>query len=160
MQVKTDFFSFLNDQTCWGIVAGEGTGSVVELLIGEKIKRERPLDNPIVDSAVREYDPEISIFIQCAWRLANKEKVICSCLSSNQNDGPMLSGLRRLKDNRISSTVLNVESMDLSIRFADDLVFSIFNNFPIESEYDDAYWITSGNRCFAIKDLSLYETIV
>ncbi|MBN1498645.1 MAG: hypothetical protein JW982_00690 [Spirochaetes bacterium] len=37
--------NLLVNKTCWGVVYGNGSGSIIELLIGDKLKRDKPLKN-------------------------------------------------------------------------------------------------------------------
>lgn len=115
---------FLNDLRrleglqCWGITAGEGTGSHVSLDFGKKIERARLLRNPHLSEAVRNFTGEFGIFVQdCAWRL-DADKVICSSKTPNANDGPMALGLRNLVDQRVVNAVATLPGYDLLIEFS------------------------------------------
>src|SRR5579863_4372902 len=115
---------FLNDLRrleglhCWGITAGEGTGSHVSLDFGKKVERAKPLRNRHLTEAVRKFTGEFGIFVQgCAWRL-DADKMICSSKTPNTNDGPMALGLRTLLDQRVVNAATTLPEYDLLIEFS------------------------------------------
>src|SRR5215470_15713937 len=69
-KISVEFEEALNrlvGQLCWGVSAGAGTGSIVDLKIGRKILRKTPVRNPHLSRLQRKYDSEYAIFIECAW---------------------------------------------------------------------------------------------
>ena len=156
MNFCTDF-TFLNQQVCWGTIAGAGTGSVFHLLLGSKIQRKRPIGNPCLDSEVRNYDGEISIFVQCSWRLATSERIICTNWSPSENDGPMVTGLKKLIGKKVYEVHLQPETLDLVVSFDDDLKLSLFNNGYNEDENDHSYSVRYDSIWYSVKDLGILQ---
>lgn len=61
---------------CWGSVEGEGTGSVILFMFGEKIPNLKPIENEHLSKDVQNFESEFSLFIQCVWRVDSNKKVI------------------------------------------------------------------------------------
>jgi len=108
---------------CWAVVGGMGTGSVIQLNIGEKVLREKPLRNTKVDELVRLYDSTIGFRIECPWRIESKEEVFCASHHSNEEDGPYEFGFNKIRGQIISGVELTKPAYDLHIKFMND--FSI-----------------------------------
>jgi hypothetical protein len=148
-----DFISTLQHlvgKNCWGFVAGEGTGSVVALDFGDRVKRDRPLKNPHLTREQRENSAELSLLVQCAWRLDSPEQVICSAWDSNVADGPMLAGLQRVVGKNVYSVVVDVVSLDLTLRFDAGLCLKIFCDRVNVDEDEDNYSFYTPTRTFAV----------
>jgi hypothetical protein len=116
----------LQDLECWGIVAGEGTGSRVALDFGQRIPRARPLKNPTLPEIHRQYKGEFGIFVQnCAWRL-DSGITVCTSKSPNTSDGEMVRGLQNLVGRRVVSVLVTSPAHDLVIEFSDGIKLSLF----------------------------------
>ena len=103
---------------CWSVVAGEGTGSMVSLDFGRKQRRKTAVRNRHLTRTQREFEGEFDLFIQgCAWRLEEPRKVICSSMSDNANDGPMVAGLERLDEQKVLRVVIDYPGYDLALTF-------------------------------------------
>lgn len=113
-------------QPCWSVVAGEGTGSIIALDFGKKIPRVVPLTNLHLTEDQRYFKAEMSLFIECAWRLDSHNGVICGSSDSDVNDGPMVRGLALIVDQKVGSVELAEPFWDLTIRFTGDLLLKIF----------------------------------
>ena len=157
-QIEIEEFSFLRGQLCWEVIAGSGAGSNIRLLIGDRIKRLRPIPNPTLSPLAREYDSAFDVFVQCGWRLYTSERIICSSLSDNSIDGPMVTGLRSLIGSTILEIDLNVATLDLLICFSNGLSFSIFNDVPTDTEDDEAYSIRGNQVMRAIRHFKIYRS--
>src|ERR1700760_3860825 len=103
---------------CWGVIAGSGSGSRVTLHLGKRIKRERPLMNPRLPELVRSHTGEYGLFIEnCAWRL-DGDSTLCTSKTPNENDGPMVAGLRSLEGQRIVATLAVSGIQDVVLEFS------------------------------------------
>src|SRR4051794_4918517 len=103
---------------CWGVVAGEGTGSHVTLDFGRKIERARPLRNPTLPDSLRHFKGEFGVFIQnCAWRL-DINSIVCSSKTPNDNDGAMVRGLPMLIGQHVVTATAVLPGHDLVIEFS------------------------------------------
>lgn len=104
MTAIDEFFRGIIGQTCWSVSAGPGTGSMVALYIGEKIRRARPHKNPALSPDQREFDAEFDVFIKdAAWQVTHGDEIICTSDDSNDFGGLMLSGLKRLVGRSVAS---------------------------------------------------------
>ncbi len=55
----------LVDKECWGIVDAPGTGSVINLSIGDKYPKKIPSKNINISELERKYESENSFMISC-----------------------------------------------------------------------------------------------
>ena len=129
----------LQSLECWGIGAGEGTGSHATLHFGQKIPRGRALRNPILTEALRQYTGEFVIFIQnCAWRLDSECEVICTSKSPNANDGEMVRGFQSLVGKNVVSVLMAPPAGDLVVEFSRAMKLSLFCDcFDQDSDRDN-----------------------
>ena len=97
MNINT-YIDSLKGKLCWSIVAGSGTGSVVNLGFGGKKKRREPLTNSKLTNEQRCFTPELELMIYCAWRLLKSDVVLCGWRDSNELGGDMLNGLHLLHE--------------------------------------------------------------
>jgi hypothetical protein len=114
------------DQLCWGVAAGEGTGSTVCFNIGRKIPMQKPLSNPYLHPDMRIYDSELGIMIECAWRLEQGSSVICDSGESNSNEGSMIKGLNNLAGRHIKLLSILPPALDMTIEFEDEYLLKVF----------------------------------
>ena len=139
----------LEQLKCWSVIAGEGTGSHIELYFGKKILRKHPLKNPYLSKEVRKFDSEFSLFAEeCSWRLESDREVICGSMSENDNDGVMLSGLMRLLNQKVHDVLVLTPSLDLKIEFNNNLRLVLFCNTGSD---DDNYSFSSLSNIFIVQ---------
>ena len=124
---------------CWGIVAGSGTGSVVDFLIGAMIPLATPLTNPHLSPEVRNNDSELGVFVKCAWRLDGPNAVVAGCWDSNEAGGPMLSGLSQIEGQVITRAVVVSVGLDLELGFAGGHSLRVFCDQTNSVDDDDNY---------------------
>ena len=125
-------------EECWGVVGGEGTGSVILLSIGERTIRPRPLRNPHLSDLVRRYDSAYSLRIGCPWRIDSPSEVVSGSHMVNANDGPMVNGLASICGQNISAVVCCAPAFDLTIRFENQHALVIHCS-EIDMAYDTCY---------------------
>jgi len=158
-QLDSRSLHFLVGKLCWGIVAGHGTGSAVDLFLGNKLPRKHVSANKSLDQEIRENDPEFNIFIHCSWRLVSEHGIICSSSWSSQVNGLAVEdGLAQLKSLKVVSVDLNSKMLDLSIVFENQITMSIFNDYVGDGDEDDSYWINSPEACFSVNGTSVSIT--
>ncbi len=113
---------------CWGVIAGQGTGSHVSLLLGMRIPRSRPIANKHLSEEVRWNDPEFSLFVQLApWELLRGDTLLCNSDSSNLPGDQMLNGLKALIGEKILKTDLS-EDFGLIIRCTSAVQLKIYHH--------------------------------
>jgi hypothetical protein len=155
--VTTQYADFLGELgklrgvTCWGVVAGEGTGSRATLHFGKKFARVRPLNNPTLSDTLRRFEGEFVLFVQnCAWRLET-DKVICSSKSPNDSNGALVEGLRSLVDQRVVSSESATPGYDLLMEFSTGARLRLFSDCFDEERDGDNYSLHSTSQIFTVR---------
>jgi hypothetical protein len=113
-------------QVCWAAASGEGTGSVVNFHLGQKIPRQRPIPNPHLHKDLQLNKGEFGIMVYCAWRLEQGSIVICGSGESNSNEGSMIKGLDNLTGRNIKSLSIFPPAFDMTIGFENECVLKVF----------------------------------
>ncbi|WP_147328081.1 MULTISPECIES: hypothetical protein [unclassified Duganella] len=109
--------STLSGEECWGVVCGEGSGSVLGLNIGARTPKQKPVNNPHLSELVRRYDCAYSMLIWCPWRIDSESKVIAGSHMPNANDGPMVVGSQSICQQRITGVTYSSPAFDLRLNF-------------------------------------------
>lgn len=155
-----EFYSNLDSligKECWGIVAGEGTGSILSLKFGEKISREKPIDNPHLSEDCRAFDAEFSFLIYSPWRLSNSSEILSSSYYDNANDGSMINGLNEILNKSVKNISCKSPCNDLRIQFESNTVLDIFA-CDIDIDEDSSFYdFYSPSGIFSIVGDSLIE---
>lgn len=125
-------------EECWGVVGGEGTGSVILLSIGAQIPRPRPLSNPHLSELCRHHEGAYSLRIMCPWRIDSPSQVIAGSHMSNANDGPMVSGLEEICGEKIVAVICTFPGLDLTIQFENQRSL-VIHCTEIGWDYDECY---------------------
>lgn len=117
-----DLLCAMRGEVCWSLVAGPGSGSMISMSLGRRIKRDRPIRNPYLSRIQQEYEGEFKVFIQqAAWKLKYQGNVLCTSNDSNEFGGPMLRGLKRLIGKRVHSVYFMRRTGDFKIIFEKQL---------------------------------------
>lgn len=147
-KLATEFARMLKSfvgRRCWGVVAGEGTGSVFILDFGRKVPRDKPIGNPHLTPERQRYTGEISLMVWSAWRIDSGRSVICGWNDSSRNDGPMVRGLKSLVNTSVKAVTIERPAMDLTISFA-RRTLRVFCDQTVPESGPDNYSITSALR--------------
>ncbi len=126
--MNQEFQNVLNiftGQRCWCSVAGEGTGSIFSLGFGRKIPLSKPLSNMHLSKDKRENTPEYSIMVWSSWALQKDGNVICDSDYPNDNDGPIVLGLKKLEGKTIKSIEATEPFLYLNVEFDDGYLMKI-----------------------------------
>ncbi|MFT3771557.1 MAG: hypothetical protein QM820_39585 [Minicystis sp.] len=135
---------------CWGVVAGEGTGSVVSLKFGGQTRRKKPLPNPSLSPAVREYEAEYSMLVQCVWRLDAPDRIVCGAWDSNEAGGAMLTGLGEIVNHDVRLVTIAAPSADLEMVFDNGLKLKVFCDRINVDEAEDNYCFYTPAAVFTV----------
>ena len=150
-QALNDAFHELEGLECWAWVAGRGTGSVVSLKFGEKIKRRIPVTNPHISEEARKFEGEYCLFIEgCAWRIEEEEVLGCS-VSSNEPDGAMIEALSQLINKKVVSVSLKYPSFDFSLLFEQGVSLHSFCFLKTADELDN-YTLSTRDSAWTVTD--------
>jgi hypothetical protein len=154
MNSSTDFsndLKLLHGLECWGVLAGEGTGSHVTLDFGRKIERARPLRNPTLPDSLRHFKGEFGVFIQnCAWRLET-DRIVCSSKTPNDNQGAMVRGLQMLIGQHIVTATAMLPGHDLVIEFSGPHTLRLFCDCFSQENDGDNYSLHTVDRVFTVQ---------
>ena len=111
------FLDLLIGKECWAVVGGEGTGSVISLSIGDKIRRDRPSKNENLPELVRNFKSEFGLFIESSWRIQNFSKILCASHHENSRNGPYQFGFSEIVGHKIVSASITEPAKDLMLDF-------------------------------------------
>lgn len=135
---------------CWGVVGGAGSGSVINLKVGDKIERDKPIGNDRLSEECRNYDSQFSVMAWNNWtlyrNLNGKDLVICD--SNSDNSGPMINGVSMLVGEKIEGYAFFYNERILELDFSggyclsfepfrEKKVFTLFlpsKNFTLSSD--------------------------
>lgn len=110
--------------TCWGAIAGEGTGSMITLDFGERIPIDPPLGNKALSNELRHFRGQYCIFVEgCSWRLEEKETIICSWGEEQNTIG---KEVQRLVGCQLTKAELPNWTLDLKLSFDDQYLLYLF----------------------------------
>lgn len=113
---RSDLLALIGEE-CWGVVCGEGTGSVLGLDIGARTLKRKPVNNSHLTELVRRYDSAYSMLVWCPWRIDSDSKVVAGSHMSNTNDGPMVIGSKSICGQRITAVTCSSPAFDLRLNF-------------------------------------------
>ena len=146
--VFLDALAALVGEECWGIVGGEGTGSIVSLKIGTRTPRARPLSNPHLSDLVRRYDSAYKLMLYCPWRIDALSQVVSGSHLSNANDGPMVRGYAPLLGQKIEAVTCRGPAFDLRLDFAQHSLHVFCS--AIGSDDDECYTFGTPHGWFKV----------
>jgi len=139
---------------CWGIVAGDGSGSIISLCIGDKIKRKKPIENPTLTKDVQEYDSEYRLLLFCVWRLDSDKKIICGAWDDNSQGGKMLKGLNMLVGRKITQVNVCEPALDITISFSGYVRLKVFCDQINEIDKYENYTLSTPMEVFVVGNRS------
>jgi hypothetical protein len=112
-------------KACWHVSVGGCTLPTFSLAIGGKNKRDRALRNPAQPVAFRKYEPEISFFVWCAWRLECGDLVV----ASDDGDADEITrSLKRIVGKSVAKIEVTPPAWDLVMSFDKGLRLVVFCN--------------------------------
>jgi hypothetical protein len=139
---------------CWGITAGERTGSVIDLDFGKKIHRKHPGPNPALPADLRLDDGELGMFIECAWRLDAADRVICGWGESGAEGGPLGRGLQLIVNKIVERVSIEQPAFDLALHFENGLVLRVFCDQTESAEDSNNYVLFTPDHYYVVSNRS------
>jgi hypothetical protein len=121
----------------------------VSLHFGGKVPLKQRLENPKLMDALRTHEGEYVMFIECAWRIDERDQVVAGCWDDNADGGPMLSGLRRIVGQPVRSIEIS-GACDLTIAFEGDLSLRVFCDQTNEEDGGDNYSLFTPSRTMTV----------
>lgn len=131
------FASRLVGQECKTVTGGAGSGSVIGLGFGDRLRRLKPLRNPMLSEADRKYASEFELTVYCAWRLRSQSDVLCGWRDAGDDRAWVL--LRSLIGRKVESATVQAKSQDLCVSFQGSLFLDVFCDITGENEFEDNY---------------------
>ncbi len=138
--------NLLVSKECWSFIAGPGTGSFVTLDFGPKVPRRTPLKNKTLTQEQREYRGEISLFVECSWRIDSGTEVVCSSQDDNEPGGEMLQGLKLLTGEKVEEVNVFPPALDLVLKLTGGFSLRLF----CDQTNEDNYSLFSQNSVFVV----------
>jgi hypothetical protein len=125
-------------EECWAIIAGSGTGSVILLDLGAKLRREVPLRNDALSDEERNFEAPYSVHIWSSWRVERGAAVVGSWAALPAEGWWERSGLALIKGRRLTGYELGDPVPDLRLEF-DDVRLSVFADTLAVDDEDCAF---------------------
>ncbi len=144
-----EFFSGVRGQKCWSVIGGGGSGSVISLRFGKKIRSVRPLRNPTLTEEERLFEGERTLLVYCDWRLQSADRII----STSQNvvgDEIDLGAIQEIKNKVVSHIGFTSPTHDLRLDFESDLSLMIFCDLATGNEQDSNFVMFNVDSAVAV----------
>ncbi len=140
---------------CLSALSGGAAGTALSLGFPPVTKARTPLTNPHLTEEQRNFEPLLSLFISCSWRLDCSESVLFGCWSDELIEGTNLELLEQLVGRRIESFHLAAPGMDLDLRFSGDLSLRIFCDQVNRTDQTDNYSIFFHQKIVTVNTMSV-----
>jgi len=132
-----EIFAPAIQQKCWHVSVGGCTLPTFSLAIGAKIKRDKPLKNQAQPEVFRNYRPEISFLIWCAWRLHHGDSVL---VTHKGDEDEIVGNLRLLVGNSLTEIGVAPPAWDLMLNFTEGFKLAIFCDHAGKKPVFDGNW--------------------
>jgi hypothetical protein len=153
-ELSEEFVRMLMDlrgKLCWSFYAGPSTGSDIDLDFGRKLPRIVPmLGNQNLTEDQKFYESELSLFVQCAWRLDSGKEVVCGSTDANGRNGPMVAGLQAMIGSTVERVAIQSPAFDLTLMFRDGLYLKVFCDQTNVEEGDSNYSLHTRDRIYIV----------
>ena len=141
--LRDDLIRLKEGKGCWSVAAGSGTGSMATLNFGERIKRCRPIKNPMISVDSQNFEGEYCLYLEnCDWRLQTSAKVIASSASSNHEGGVMVTAFNQIVGRKVIDIALDITSFDIIIEFENGIRLTTFCLGASDEELDNYTFFT------------------
>lgn len=141
-------------KTCWKIVAGTNTGSVIDLHLGKKLPIRTPIHPTLATDPDSHYQGELGVFIECAWRLDAEDEIICGWGEDFSAGSPLSKGLHLLLHQAVERVCIRRPALDLSLHFSNSLVLRVFCDQTEPSEDNDNYVLFTPRYSYVVSTRS------
>ena len=119
------------------MIGGAGSGSVIGLGFGERLRRTKALKNPMLSETDKNFASELELTVYCAWRLRSGSEVLCGWRDTG--DDRTWSLLQSLVGRSVGSAIVQSGTQDLSVQFDDAFALEIFCDITASGESEDNY---------------------
>jgi hypothetical protein len=145
-----EFFAGVRGRECWSVIGGAGSGSIISLRFGEKIRSKQPLHNPELSFEERIFEGERSLIVYCDWRLEAESGLLGSSQSVTEDGELDLSPFHDVKNRIVANIGFTSRLNDLRIEFDNGIVLSVFCDLPLGDAADSNYVMFNPLTCIAI----------
>ncbi len=134
--------SSMKDTKCWSLI-GPSMGSIVSFGFGNKILRDKPLKNELLNDENRRYKSEFDLLIYCAWNIESNFEVI---VSSEDNYDDIKEKVSIIQNQNLVDFCIEEPAFDLKIFFENNLILNLFctNTNPDEIATNYDFYIPNG----------------
>jgi hypothetical protein len=146
----TEFLTGVRGRECWSVIGGAGSGSVVSLRFGAKIRSKRPLRNPALSLEERNFEGERSLIIYCDWRLEAGGAILSSSQNTNDYGDLEMTPFDGVKNNTVTDIAFSSPMHDLRIEFSSGIALSIFCDLAVRGDGDSNYVMFNPLTCISV----------
>jgi hypothetical protein len=135
-----DLNEFLGPATgslCWYVSVGGVTLPSFHLILGEKIRRVKSLNNPAQSEEFQQFEGEFSFLVWCPWRLEQLDTIIAT---SDGTDAEIVNGLERLVGQAILKAYVEPPAWDLLLELSQGFRLKVFCEYFGENPSWDGNW--------------------
>ena len=137
-------------QVCWSATCGGAAGSNLMLDLGRDIPRKRPVRNRTLSDRQRHFEGEFRVFIQCAWRLEQADRIVCGSGDDPDPSGPMITSMKQVENSVVEHANIQSAGHDLTLRFFEGWVLRIFCDHINGDKLDMNYSIRAGESALTV----------
>jgi hypothetical protein len=130
MELYQEITSSIRGKECWHVGYGGAAGTVFQLHIGDKLRRDMnlsalkmPFHIDWIPSEIDEYEGEIVLLVWCTWRLDGADGPLTSSDDTIDHVG---DALKELKGRKIIDARIDLPAWDLHLFFSDGLTLRVF----------------------------------
>lgn len=131
---------------CWHCFIRSGS-STLSMAFGQKLPRKSKLAASKDESDPRRYEGELSLFIECTWRLDGPESIVTvwSEADTDLEGGPISKGMREIYGRIITSVEVTRPAWDMVLHFKGGYCLRVFCDTTDLQEEQDAWSLSDYN---------------
>ena len=119
---RVDYFERWSGAACWHVSAGGATAPSFMLVLGDKVPRAQPLQNPAQPECFRNHRGSIELLVWCSWRLQTTSSV----LAASDLGTDWTEQLAKLVGQSVVTATCSPPAWDLRITFTGELELLVF----------------------------------
>jgi hypothetical protein len=116
--------AMLEGLKCWGVIAGTGSGSMVTIELGGRVRRGASVKNENISDELRNYCGEFCVFVEgCAWRVEDNATIVCGW---NDDEATIREKMDCLVGCKLTKAELSGWALDLTLSFDERYFLRLF----------------------------------
>ncbi|WP_325892222.1 hypothetical protein [Grimontia sp. NTOU-MAR1] len=144
----------IENKLCGSVVYGKGTGSIISIGFGDKIKRKVPLRNDQLTEESKNYTFELELIIYCCWRIRTSDSIILGWRDALCDD--KMKEINTLSKRKVTGVKIDPSTYDIKIEFSGDLFLEIMCDITNDFDSDDNYIFYTKSNTYAVGINSSY----